>query len=81
MTLIDIKKYDFDIEIDLRYAKKNNITGRKIFKEEKCLLIKEAAEKIFLASKIAKTFNCNLKIFEHTDRVQEALGNFALIRI
>ena len=41
----------------LDMQKKNNITGRKkIFKEEKCLLIKEAAEKILLASKIAKTF-------------------------
>ncbi len=78
MTLIDIKKYDFDIDIELRYAKKNNITGRKIFVEEKCLLIKEAAEKLFLASKIAKTFDCKLKIFDayRPKYVQEALWNF-----
>ena len=78
MTLIDIKKYDFDIDIELRYAKKNNITGRKIFVEEKCLLIKEAAEKLFLASKIAKTFDCKLKIFDayRPKYVQEVLWNF-----
>ena len=78
MALIDIKKYDFDIDIELRYAKKNNITGRKIFVEEKCLLIKEAAEKLFLASKIAKTFDCKLKIFDayRPKYVQEVLWNF-----
>ena len=30
MALIEIKKNKFDIDIDLRYATKNNITGRKI---------------------------------------------------
>ena len=33
MTLIEINKNKFDIDIDLRYAKKNNITGEKIYKE------------------------------------------------
>ena len=41
MALIDIKKNAFNIVIELRYAKKNNITGKKIFIENKCLLIKE----------------------------------------
>ena len=78
MALIDIKKSNFDIEIDLRYAKKNNITGRKLFIEKKCLLTKEAAEKLSMASKIAKTFNCKLKVFDayRPKYVQEALWNF-----
>ena len=78
MTLIDIKKYDFEIDIDLRYAKKNNITGKRIFIEEKCLLIKEAAEKLFLASRIAKNFDCKLKVFDayRPKYVQEALWSF-----
>jgi len=79
MTLIDIKKYDFDIDIELRYANTNNITGKKIFLEEKCLLVKEAADKLFLASKIAKDFNCKLKIFDayRPKYVQETLWNFS----
>ena len=79
MTLIDIKKYDFDIDIELRYANKNNITGKKIFLEKKCLLIKEAADKLFLASKIAKDFNCKLKIFDayRPKYVQETLWDFS----
>ena len=78
MTLIDIKKHAFDIEIELRYAEKNNITGKKIFIEAKCLLIKEAADKLILASKIAKTFKCKLKIFDayRPRYVQEALWKF-----
>ncbi|MEC8100290.1 MAG: hypothetical protein VX089_03650 [Pseudomonadota bacterium] len=64
MTLIEIKKNKFDLEIDLRYAKKNNITGQIVFKENICLLESSAAEKLFLASKIAKSFDCRLKIFD-----------------
>ena len=79
MTLIDIKKYDFDIDIELRYANTNNINGKKIFLEKKCLLIKEAADKLFLASKIAKDFNCKLKIFDayRPKYVQETLWDFS----
>ena len=78
MALIDIKKNEFNIAIELRYAKKNNITGKKIFIENKCLLIKEAAKKLLLASKIAKTFNCRLKVFDayRPKYVQETLWNF-----
>ena len=78
MTLIDIKKYAYEIDIELRYAKKNNITGKKIFLEEKCLLIKEAAEKLFSASRIARNFDCKLKVFDayRPKYVQEALWNF-----
>ena len=56
MTLIDIKKIILIFLIELRYSSKNNITGRKIFIEAKCFLIKEAADKLILASKISKNF-------------------------
>ena len=38
MTLIEINKNKFDLDIDLRYSTKNNITGRKIFRENKSAL-------------------------------------------
>ncbi len=78
MTLINIKKNVFDISIELRYSKKNNITGRKIYIENKCMLIKDAADKLFLASKIAKTFKCKLKVFDayRPQYVQQALWDF-----
>ena len=79
MALIEIKKNKFDVDIDLRYATKNNITGKKIFKEAKCLLDSLAAEKLLLASVIAKDFNCRLKIFDayRPKYVQEALWKFS----
>ena len=79
MTLIEIKKNKYDVDIDLRYATKNNITGKKIFKEAKCFLNSLAAEKLLLASTIAKDFNCRLKIFDayRPKYVQEALWKFS----
>lgn len=79
MTLIEINKNKFGIDIDLRYSSKKNITGEKIYKEGRCMLINIAAEKLFLASKIAKGFNCKLKIFDayRPQYVQEALWNYS----
>ena len=57
MALIDIKKNEFNIVIELRYATENNITGKKIFIENKCLLIKEAADKITFSFKNCKYFS------------------------
>ena len=34
MTLIEIKKNKFDVDIDLRYATKNNITGKKYLEKK-----------------------------------------------
>ena len=75
MTLIEINKNKFDVDIDLRYSSRKNITGKKIYKEGKCMLINAAAERLLLASKIAKDFNCKLKIFDayRPHYVQEAL--------
>ena len=79
MPLIEINKNKFDLDIDLRYSSRKNITGEKIYKEGKCMLISIAAEKLFLASKIAKDFNCKLKIFDayRPQYVQEALWNYS----
>ncbi len=75
MALIEINKNNFDLEIELRYSSKNNITGKKIFKEGKCFLHNVAAEKLHLATKIANDFNCKLKIFDayRPQYVQEEL--------
>ena len=75
MALIEINKNNFDLEIELRYSSKNNITGRKIFKEGKCFLHNVAAEKLNLAIKIAYDFDCKLKIFDayRPQYVQEEL--------
>ncbi len=79
MKLIEINKSKFDVVIDLKYASKDNIVGKKIFVENKCLLHPEAASKLFKASKIAKSMDCKLKIFDayRPKYVQEALWKFS----
>ena len=78
MRLIEIKKNKFNVTLDLKYATKDNILGEKIFKENRCFLLEEAAEKLLDAINIAKDLGYNLKIFDayRPSYVQEALWNF-----
>ena len=78
MQLIEIKKNKFNVILDLKYASKDNILGEKIFKENKCFLLEEAAEKLLDAICIAKDLGYYLKIFDayRPSYVQEALWNY-----
>ena len=64
MNFIEIDQDTFDVEIDLKYSSNDNITGKKIFLENKCFLIEEAAIKLKSAVKIAKDLGFILKIFD-----------------
>ena len=63
-NLIQIKKPDFDVDLDIRYATDNNVTGRKIYENSFCYLHKEAAEKLQIAIKLAKIQGYKFKIFD-----------------
>ena len=78
MQLIEIKKSKFDVVIDLKYASNDNILGREIFKENRCFLLEEAAEKLLDAISIAKDLGYYFIIFDayRPSYVQEALWNF-----
>ena len=78
MKFIEIDKDSFDVEIDLKYSSNDNITGEKIFLENKCYLVEEAADKLKIASNIAKDLGFFLKIFDayRPSYVQEALWKF-----
>ena len=64
MKLIEIYKDTFDIDIDLKYASNDNITGKKIFLENRCFLIEEAAIKLKKAIVIAKGLDLSFKIYD-----------------
>ena len=64
MKLIEIKKNTFDVSIDLKYASNDNIIKKKIFHENQCFLLEEAAEKLLTAIKIAKELGYYFKIFD-----------------
>ena len=78
MKLIEIYKDTFDIDIDLKYASNDNITGEKIFLENRCFLIEEAAIKLKKAIVIAKGLDLSLKIYDayRPSYVQQALWTF-----
>ena len=78
MNLIEIKKSTFDVILDLKYASEDNILGKKIFLEDRCFLLEEAAMKLLEAINIAKDIGYYFKIFDayRPSYVQEALWHF-----
>ncbi len=78
MKLIEIKKNAFDVEIDLKYASRDNILNKKIFRENQCFLLEAAADKLLDAITIAKKLGYHFKIFDayRPSYVQEALWEF-----
>ena len=78
MKLIEINKDSFGLEIDLKYASHDNIIGEKIFLENKCFLLEEAAIKLNKATLIAQELGLNFKIYDayRPSYVQQALWSF-----
>ena len=78
MQLIEIKKNTFNVILDLKYASEDNILGKKVFQENRCFLLENAAEKLLDAINIAKDIGYKFKIFDayRPSYVQEALWNF-----
>jgi len=78
MELIEINETEYNLTLDLRYAATKNITGKKIFFENKCYLRVEAAEKLLKASKISNKIGLKIKIFDayRPQYVQEALWKY-----
>ena len=53
-NFIKVNQNQLDVDIDLRYASKNNFTGNKIYFSESCFLHKIAFEHLCKAVDIAK---------------------------
>ncbi len=64
VELVDIKDLDASIILDLRYATKNNVTGKKIYNISRCLLAKPAAEALVRANAKLKKQGLVLKIYD-----------------
>ena len=62
--LIEIINHNDNFTLDLRYFSKNNVCSKQLYKNNKCFLHKEAAEKFYKAVQIAKLDNLKLKIFD-----------------
>lgn len=75
MSLIEITEASHDILLDLRYATKNNVTGKVIFEDNRCFLHKDALILLERAITLAKNQGFRFKIFDayRPQKVQEAL--------
>lgn len=62
--LVNLQEYIPDIALDIRYATKNNFTGRKIYREPKALLRLPAAEALKQIQEELSTLGLGLKIFD-----------------
>ncbi len=54
----------FDIDLDIRYATTNNVTGQKIYDGSHCLLHPDSATTLKKAIELAKIQGLRLKIFD-----------------
>ena len=71
MSLIEIKKQEFDVEFFIAYATENNFTGKPVYKNPYCYLHVNAAERLRKAIMLAKGLGLRFKIFD-AFRPQEA---------
>ena len=58
------KENGFDVELDVRYATTNNVTGQKIYDHPISFLHKDAAEALKRAIELAKIQNLRFKLFD-----------------
>lgn len=62
--LVELKDLDDSFMIDLRYATEDNFTGKKIYSQAKCLLVRGTAEKLIAANREFAEMGYRLKIWD-----------------
>lgn len=64
MSMVEITPKDFDVEIALAYATRDNITGKPIYARAACYLHADAAAKLKAAVALAAPLALKFKIFD-----------------
>ncbi|SDG23651.1 D-alanyl-D-alanine dipeptidase [Limimonas halophila] len=64
MDLVEIAPPAFDVELDLRYATADNVTGAPIYTRAAAYLHAEAADKLARAIELARPLGYRFKIFD-----------------
>lgn len=78
MELVQIKKPDFDVDLEIAYATSNNFTGAPLYKKPLCFLHKEAALKLKEAIELAAQIGYRVKVFDafRPLEIQQKLWDF-----
>ena len=64
MALIDIRKADFDVEIEIAYATADNFTGAPVYARPGCYLHEDAAAALSEAIRLAGILDLRFRIFD-----------------
>lgn len=64
MLLTEIAPPRFDVDLDLRYATADNLTGRPIYHRALCLLHPDAASALARAVVLARGIGCRLRVYD-----------------
>lgn len=64
MPVIEIKKPDFDVELDIIYATGNNFTGQPVYRQPLCYLHPDAANMLKQAIELAAKLDLRFRIFD-----------------
>jgi D-alanyl-D-alanine dipeptidase len=64
MVLIEIAPPQFDVDLDLRYATADNLTGRPIYADPLCLLHPAAADRLEAAIALARGAGWRFRLFD-----------------
>lgn len=64
MSLVAITPDKYDADIDIKYATRDNFTGKPVYKAAKCFLHPEAAEKFQKAIELAKPLGYRFRVFD-----------------
>ena len=77
MKLVHIKPPVFNVELDIRYAKADNFTGKPVYQKAEAYLAPEAADALKNAIALAHELGLKLKIFDafRPLEAQQALWN------
>ena len=62
--LVELKKLDKTVQLDIRYATPNNFAGRAVYKEARAFLQRPAAEALLRASRALREKGYGLAVFD-----------------
>jgi len=64
MTLVEIRKPDFDVEIEIAYATPDNFTGAPVYARPGCYLHEKAASALAEAIRLAGILDLRFRVFD-----------------
>ena len=64
MTLVEIRKPDFDVEIEIVYATPDNFTGAPVYARPGCYLHEKAASALVEAIRLAGILDLRFRVFD-----------------